>query len=176
MRNAVRIAKFGRPWSHALVAERDGAIVGALNAAQWPHCQLSTLEKIKTIPSMVAITRSALPRTLTMTSRREAHDPHQPHWHIGPLGVHPDVQGHGIGASLLRALLSTINEAGEPAFLETDVDRNVVLYQRFGFEISDTEVIIGVNTRFMWRPPNPHTPSTSSRPSPVRTARTHGRQ
>jgi len=31
MRNAVRIAKFGRPWSHALVAVHAGRIVGALN-------------------------------------------------------------------------------------------------------------------------------------------------
>jgi len=63
MRNAVRIAKFGRRWSHALVAEqRDDAIVGALNAARWPHCQMGTMEKIKTVPSMVAIMRGALPR------------------------------------------------------------------------------------------------------------------
>ena len=24
---------------------------------------------------------------------------------------------------------------------------------RFGFEVAETEVIVGVNTRFMWRPP-----------------------
>jgi ribosomal protein S18 acetylase RimI-like enzyme len=152
MRNAVRIAKFGRRWSHALVVERDDAIVGALNAAQWPHCKMGTMEKIKTAPSMVAIMRGALPRAFTMTSRREAHDPREPHWHIGPLGVHPDAQGQGAGASLLQAFLSTVDEAGEPAFLETDVERNVIFYQRFGFEVVESEVIVGVNTRFMWRP------------------------
>jgi ribosomal protein S18 acetylase RimI-like enzyme len=155
MRNAVRIAKFGRRWSHALVAvQRDDAIVGALNAAQWPHCQMGTVEKIKTVPSMVAIMRGALPRAFTMTSRREAHDPREPHWHVGPLGVHPDAQGKGVGASLLQAFLSTVDEAGEPAFLETDVERNVIIYQRFGFEVVDSEVIGGVNTQFMWRPPH----------------------
>jgi ribosomal protein S18 acetylase RimI-like enzyme len=153
MRNAVRIAKFGRRWSHALVAERDDATVGALNAAQWPHCQMGTVEKIKTVPSMVAIMRGALPRAFTMTSRREAHDPREPHWHVGPLGVSPDAQGQGVGASLLQAFLSTVDEAGEPAFLETDVERNVIFYQRFGFEVVAKEVILGVNTRFMWRPP-----------------------
>jgi ribosomal protein S18 acetylase RimI-like enzyme len=152
MRNAVRIAKFGRRWSHALVAERDGAIVGALNAAQWPHCQMKTIEKIKTVPSMVAIMRDALPRAFTMTSRREAHDPREPHWHVGPLGVDPDVQGQGVGASLLQAFLSTVDEAGEPAFLETDIERNVTFYQRFDFEVVECEVIVGVNTHFMWRP------------------------
>jgi ribosomal protein S18 acetylase RimI-like enzyme len=152
MRNAVRIAKFGRRWSHALVAEQNGAIVGVLNAAQWPHCQMGTIEKIKTVPSMVAIMRDALPRAFTMTSRREAHDPREPHWHVGPLGVHPGAQGQGIGARLLQAFLSTVDEAGEPTFLETDVERNVIFYQRFGFEVVESEVIVGVNTRFMWRP------------------------
>lgn len=152
MRNAVRIAKFGRRWSHALVAEQNDTIVGALNAAQWPHCQMGTVEKIKTVPSMVAIMRGALPRAFTMTSRREAHDPREPHWHVGPLGVHPDAQGQGVGASLLQAFLSTVDEAGQPAFLETDVERNVIFYQRFGFEVVAKEVIVGVNTRFMRRP------------------------
>ncbi len=155
MRNAVRIAKFGRRWSHALVAERDDAIVGVLNAAQWPHCQMGTIEKIKTVPSMVAIMRGALPKAFTMTSRREAHDPREPHWHVGPLGVHPGAQGQGIGASLLRAFLSMVDEAAEPTFLETDVERNVIFYKRFGFEVVESEVIVGVNTRFMWRPAVP---------------------
>ena len=40
MQDAVRVAKFGRTWSHALVAVQEGTVVGALNAAKWPHCQL----------------------------------------------------------------------------------------------------------------------------------------
>jgi ribosomal protein S18 acetylase RimI-like enzyme len=155
MRKAVRVAKFGRRWSRALVAERDDDIIGVLNAARWPHCQMGTMEKIKTVPSMVVIMRGALPKAFTMTSRREAHDPREPHWHIGPLGVHPDAQGQGVGASLLRAFLSTVDEAAEPAFLETDVERNVIIYQRFGFEVVESEVIVGVSTRFMWRPAVP---------------------
>jgi predicted N-acetyltransferase YhbS len=87
-----------------------------------------------------------------MNGRREAHDPREPHWHIGPLGVHPGAQGQGVGASLLQAFLSEVDQAGEPAFLETDVERNVIFYQRFGFEVVASEVIVGVNTRFMWRP------------------------
>jgi predicted N-acetyltransferase YhbS len=101
---------------------------------------------------MTAIMRGALPRAFTMMSRREAHDPREPHWHVGPLGVHPDAQGQGVGASLLQAFLSAVDEAGEPAFLETDVERNVTFYQRFGFEVVGSEVIVGVSTRFMSRP------------------------
>ena len=79
MQEAVRVAKFGRRWSHALVAEQGGMVVGALNAAEWPHCQLGMVEKIKTAPAMVRIMKAALPRAFTMMNKREARDPHEPH-------------------------------------------------------------------------------------------------
>lgn len=161
MRDAVRVAKFGRSWSHALVAVQDDEIVGALNAGEWPHCQMTALEKVKTAPSMIRIMRTALPRAFTMMARREAHDPHQAHWHVGPVGVRPDRQGQGIGAALLAAFLATVDEQRAPAFLETDVDRNVTLYERFGFEVIDRETIVGVDTRFMWR--DPQSPDARSR-------------
>ncbi|MGD0312120.1 MAG: GNAT family N-acetyltransferase [Acidimicrobiales bacterium] len=155
MQDAVRVAKFGRTWSYALVAVQGGSIVGVLNAAQWPHCQLGMTEKIKTAPTMVRIMKTALPRAFTMMNKREARDPHEPHWHIGPIGVRPELQGHGVGKALLKTFLTTVDEQGSPAFLETDVDRNVVLYQRFGFSVTSRENIVGVNTRFMWRDTRP---------------------
>ncbi len=151
MQEAVRVAKFGRTWSHALVAVQGGAVVGALNAAEWPHCQLGTAEKIKTSPAMVRIMKTALPRALTMMNKREARDPHEPHWHIGPIGVRPDLQGRGVGKALLRTFLMTVDEQQSAVFLETDVDRNVSLYESFGFAVTSQESIVGVNTRFMWR-------------------------
>jgi ribosomal protein S18 acetylase RimI-like enzyme len=155
MQDAVRVAKFGRAWSHALVAVQGGTIVGALNAAKWPHCQLGIGEKIKTAPAMVRIMKTALPRAFTMMNKREARDPHEPHWHIGPIGVRPELQGRGVGKALLKTFLSTVDEQGLPAFLETDVDRNVVLYKGFGFSVTSQEDIVGVNTRFMWRGTQP---------------------
>ena len=38
-----------------------------------------------------------------------------------------------------------------PAYLETDVDRNVARYESFGFTVTDQEDINGINNRFMWR-------------------------
>jgi ribosomal protein S18 acetylase RimI-like enzyme len=140
MREAVRVAKFGRTWSHALVALDGGKVVGALNAAQWPHCQPGTLEKIRTAPSILRIMKGALPRAFTMMTR-----------HIGPVGVIPELQGQGIGTTLLELFLSSTDATGSPTFLETDVDRNVALYENLGFEVVAQEDIIGVSTRFMWR-------------------------
>jgi ribosomal protein S18 acetylase RimI-like enzyme len=152
MREAVRVAKFGRPWSHALVAEHGDALVGALNAAEWPQCQMGIAEKIKTAPLMARIMKTALPRAITMMSKREARDPHEPHWHIGPIGVRPQLQGNGVGSALLETVLATVDQHDAAAFLETDVDRNVAFYESFGFSVIGREDIVGINTRFMWRP------------------------
>ena len=46
-----------------------------------------------------------------------------------------------------------VDEQATPAFLETDVDRNVKLYEQFGFQVIAKAEIIGINTRFMWREP-----------------------
>jgi ribosomal protein S18 acetylase RimI-like enzyme len=153
MQDAARVAKFGRRWSYALVAEQGGTLVGALNAAEWPHCQMGIAEKAKTAPSMVWIMKTALPRAFTMMNKRQARDPHKPHWHIGPIGVRPNVQGSGVGRALLATFLTTADELDAAVFLETDVDRNVEFYEGFGFAVISREDIVGINTRFMWRNP-----------------------
>jgi ribosomal protein S18 acetylase RimI-like enzyme len=108
-------------------------------------------DKMKTAPAMAFVMKSSLPRAFTMMSRRGDHDPPRQHWHIGPVGVHPESQGRGVGTMLLECILATIDEQDAAAFLETDVDRNVTLYGRLGFQVTESEEIVGVNTRFMWR-------------------------
>jgi ribosomal protein S18 acetylase RimI-like enzyme len=105
----------------------------------------------QTAPAMALIMKAALPRAFTMMNKSGALDPHEPHWHIGPIGVRPQLQGLGVGKTLLSAFLTTIDEVGEPAFLETDVERNVELYESFGFVVTSREDIVGATTRFTWR-------------------------
>jgi len=164
MRDAVRVAKFGRASSYGLVAEEQGRIVGALNAAPWPRCQLTAGEKLRTGPAMIRIMGSSIPRAFAMMSGRAAHDPAEAHWHLGPVGVHPECQGRGVGSALLASALTMVDEEGAAAFLETDVDRNVVLYERFGFAVVDRAEIVGVDTRFLWRAGRPAPASRA--PSP----------
>jgi ribosomal protein S18 acetylase RimI-like enzyme len=153
MRVAVRVAKLGRRYSHVLVAEEADRIVGVLNAAEWPNCQLSTSEKLKTAPAMIRAMGSALPRAFKMMSTWAKHDPRQRHWHLGPIGVHPDLQGRGVGKAILGTFLKMVDEQGSSAYLETDVDRNVALYEQFGFKVIAQAEMMGVNNRFMWREP-----------------------
>jgi GNAT superfamily N-acetyltransferase len=152
MRAAARTAKLGRRYSHVLVADEGGDVVGVLNAAEWPNCQLGLSEKVRTAPVMIRCAGWALPRSLKQMSVWAKHDPRERHWHLGPIGVHPEMQGRGVGKALLSAFLRTVDEQRSPAYLETDVDQNAVLYARFGFTVIGQAEINGVNNRFMWRP------------------------
>lgn len=152
MEAAVRAAKLGRKYSHVLLAEEEGRIVGVLNAAEWPNCQLSIGEKLRAAPVMIRVMGWGLPKSLKMMSEWARQDPQEGHWHLGPIGVRPELQGRGIGKALIGSFLNTVDEQGLPAYLETDVDRNVVLYEKFGFKVVAQTEINGVNKRFMWRP------------------------
>ena len=152
MQVAVRAAKLGRKYSHVLLAEDEGRVVGVLNATQWPNCQLSIDEKLKATPVMIRVVGWGLPKSLRMMSVWAKHDPQERHWHLGPIGVHPERQGRGVGKVLLGSFLKSVDEQRLPSYLETDVDRNVVLYEKFGFKVIAQAEINGVNNRFMWRP------------------------
>src|SRR5262249_22452121 len=151
MRTAVRAAKVGRKCSYVLVADDRAQIVGVLNAAEWPNCQLSMSEKLKTAPVMVRVAGWALPRSLKMVNVWAKHGPHERHWHVAQIGVHRRRQACGVGKALLSSFLTTIDEQRAPAYLETDVDRNVLLYEQFGFRVVAQAEINGVHNRFMWR-------------------------
>lgn len=151
MQTVVRMGKLGRRYSHVLVAEAEGRLVGVLNAAQWPHCQLGAVEKLKAAPAMIRVMVLAAPKLLKILSLWARQDPRKPHWHLGPIGVRPELQGQGVGKTLLRSFLEMVDAHGSPAYLETDVDRNVVLYEKFGFVVIAREDFMGIDTRFMWR-------------------------
>ena len=53
MRTGARVAKLARKSSAALIAAQDGAIVGVLNAAEWPGCQMRPVEKLAAAPTMI---------------------------------------------------------------------------------------------------------------------------
>jgi ribosomal protein S18 acetylase RimI-like enzyme len=80
------------------------------------------------------------------------HDPLDQHWHLGPVGVLPSYQGKGIGTKLLSRFCQEVDTCLSPAYLETDTDKNVKFYERFGFEVVKESRIFDVTNRYMWRP------------------------
>jgi ribosomal protein S18 acetylase RimI-like enzyme len=80
-------------------------------------------------------------------------DPLNQHWHLGPVGVLPSHQGKGIGTALLNRFCKEVDASLAPAYLETDTDKNVRFYERFGFQVVEETGIFNVRNYFMWRHP-----------------------
>jgi ribosomal protein S18 acetylase RimI-like enzyme len=79
------------------------------------------------------------------------HEPLKQHWHLGPIGVLPDYQGLGIGTMLMERFCEEVDACMADAYLETDVDKNVRFYEKFGFKVISESEIFNVKNRYMLR-------------------------
>jgi len=78
-------------------------------------------------------------------------DPLEQHWHLGPIGVLPSHQGSGIGSLLMDRFCREVDACSAKAYLETEGDKNVRFYKKFGFEIISKSIIFNVENRYMER-------------------------
>ena len=69
-----------------------------------------------------------------LEAHRRRHAP-SPHFYLSALGVEPDRQGEGVGTALVQPVLDRCDRDRTPAYLETAVARNVLLYERLGFDV-----------------------------------------
>jgi len=74
------------------------------------------------------------------------------HWHLGPIGVLPTHQGSGIGSILMERFCKEVDACLAKAYLETDLDKNVLFYEKFGFQVVSESKIFDVKNRYMLRP------------------------
>ena len=79
------------------------------------------------------------------------HDPVEQHWHLGPIGVLPTYRGSGIGTMLMERFCKEVDACMAKAYLETDSDKNVRFYEKFGFKVFSESDIFGVKNRYMLR-------------------------
>jgi GNAT superfamily N-acetyltransferase len=71
------------------------------------------------------------------------------HWYLQILGVDPDYQGKHYASRLLKPMLARADREGVPCFLETQLEKNVTLYQHFGFRVAEEGTIPGSNV-YSW--------------------------
>ncbi len=57
-----------------------------------------------------------------------------PHYYVRDIGIHPDMQGKGLGSSLLHPTFDRCDREGLPAYLEASSERSAALYERLGFQ------------------------------------------
>jgi ribosomal protein S18 acetylase RimI-like enzyme len=140
-------------FDHLLVARHpDGAILGVLGMAAPGRCQPNVKQRMQLTFGLLPLGARALSRSLRWVGTWEKRDPHERHWHLGPVAVDAHLQGMGIGSKLMRVFCAKMDAAGEHAYLETDKPENVRFYERFGFEVVGEEDVIGVPNWYMARP------------------------
>ena len=79
------------------------------------------------------------------------HDPSDQHWHLGPIGILPSHQGCGVGSEFMRRFCKEVDACLAKAYLETDLDKNVRFYEKFGFKVISENEIFHVKNRYMLR-------------------------
>jgi len=142
-----------RRWSgKVFVAKEDNSVIGVIRMVEWPRCQMTPLQGMWLMPTMITMGLATSLRGLKGRSTWSKHDPKEPHWHLDPLTVVPERQGQGIGSQLLKYFCNHVDKTGRAAYLETDRPENVRLYERFGWQVKEEATVLGVHCWFMWRP------------------------
>ena len=140
---------------HDEVYTTDGIDGGALWAppGKW---KLGILQQLMLMPDMLRIaTYKRLPKVMGGINAIEKKHPHQPHFYLFVLGVDTEKQGRGIGGQLMQPVLERCDREGIPAYLESSKEKNVPLYERNGFKVTEVFNVPngGPPLWLMWRDP-----------------------
>lgn len=110
---------------------------------------------------------SLMPATIRITSLRgfgtamsvfnlmDKHHPKESHYYLQAIGVDPPMQGQGVGSALLQPMVERLDAEGMPAYLESSKERNIPLYERFGWHVTQEYPLPGGGPPLwaMWREP-----------------------
>jgi ribosomal protein S18 acetylase RimI-like enzyme len=103
-----------------------------------------------------ALLPEELDRLLTFLGTIEdKHPDDRDHWYLELLAADVDRQGQGIGSACMRPVLERADADGIPCYLESSNQRNVPLYERHGFRVTDVVDLPddGPALWLMWREP-----------------------
>jgi GNAT superfamily N-acetyltransferase len=131
----------------------SGALVAVAGIAPPGTCQPTALQRLRFVPSMIAIGPGSASRVGKWLAAWGERDPDRPHSHLGPVAVEPGRQGRGIGSLLMTEYCRRLDAAGEISYLETDKRENVRFYERHGYAVIDQAEVTGVPNWFMLREP-----------------------
>lgn len=140
---------------HNEVYTTEGVEGGALWSppGKW---KTGILDQVRLLPLMVRATGLRnLAGRFGGFNMVEKHHPNEPHWYLLALGVEPDLQGRGIGSKLMAPVLEMCDRDRTPAYLESSKERNVPLYERHGFKVTERLELPkgGPPIWLMWRDP-----------------------
>jgi len=141
--------------SGIILIAHDGAA-----AATWlPPAAKDALPATAVLRSLPAWLRAAGPgralRAVQAFALSERRRPKTPHYYLGSIGVDPPQQGRGRGAALIEGMTPRIDAEHQPAYLVSSNPRNLPLYERHGFQVTDELALPGGCPPLwtMWRDP-----------------------
>jgi GNAT superfamily N-acetyltransferase len=67
------------------------------------------------------------------------------HHYLSVLGVDPLFQGQGFSSKLVKPILARLDKAGLPCYLETQDEKDVAIYQHFGFGVVEATTVPGTS-------------------------------
>ncbi|UCC19004.1 MAG: GNAT family N-acetyltransferase [Promethearchaeota archaeon] len=92
----------------------------------------------------VGLKLKAMRRSMTVFKyEEERHKELVPyeHWYFQNIAVKPEEQGKGYGGLLIKTMLKTIEEDSLPIYVETNTEKNMSIYHKYGFEILEHGII-----------------------------------
>ena len=106
------------------------------------HVSMATMLRHGLLPLALARGLSTVRRLLWLKETYDALEGElgggRPYWHVHMMAVREDRQGSGLGSRVLGAALAECDarDASLPVVLTTHLEKNVVFYQRAGFDVT----------------------------------------
>jgi ribosomal protein S18 acetylase RimI-like enzyme len=114
--------------------------------------QFALVDYVTSMPALLAAFGANVFRVMAAIEHVEKHHPKEPHWYLQAIGTEPDRQGKGFGSLVMREQLQKIDAERLPAYLESSKEKNIPIYQSFGFELTgEVRIPSGPPVWSMWR-------------------------
>jgi ribosomal protein S18 acetylase RimI-like enzyme len=111
-----------------------------INPGLWTQLRIGGARLLLSIPTGTLLRMQRVEKALNALRRRNAPGDFS---YLALLGVAPQQQGRGHAKRLLRAMLDELDEQGQACYLETENQKNVPLYQSFGFRLAEEALLPG---------------------------------
>jgi ribosomal protein S18 acetylase RimI-like enzyme len=134
-----------------LAARRQGRLAGVLIALPPGVATLGRPSWLAMLRLLFAQGPGVAARWSAVGEALQLHRPLAPHAYLATLGVEPALQRAGIGRALLSQWLAAVDAGAQRAYLETDSNRNVSWYERFGFVVRTELTVLDVTVHLMER-------------------------
>lgn len=148
----VGLMKLTFPYGETYMTEAgDGAALWNPPGGR-PHGLRTDLSLLPVMAQVAGL--RGVPRVISALSLAEKKHPKEPHYYLLGIGVDPARQGKGVGSSLLAPMAERLDREGVPGYLESSKERNIPLYERFGFRVvEELKLPNGPSVWPMWRDP-----------------------